>query len=239
MVSCLRCTVKRLIRMQSNGFISEAAILIYEEGASQFAGIDVTGRQGVDGQTRHRADTQLLHDVAAVRNDGRKPDLQAVGDLFVHIAAGDQRQHFGFAARKGRGFGTHRAGNDVFGPVRAVVHAQDGADDRLLVGADVDAVHVRISRLGLSAAKQDRFAAPGAEETAVRDEQLRRHEEVEEAFRVRFREGFEVAEEFDVGGGNDLFEDGFHPDAHQDVGRCDGYGGTALHRLTRGDRVRC
>ena len=113
MVSCLRCTVKRLIRMQSNGFISEAAILIYEEGASQFAGIDVTGRQGVDGQTRHRADTQLLHDVAAVRNDGRKPDLQAVGDLFVHIAAGDQRQHLGFASRKGRGFGTHRAGNDA------------------------------------------------------------------------------------------------------------------------------
>lgn len=57
------------------------------------------------------------------RNDGRKPDLQAVGDLFVHIAAGDQRQHFGFASRKGRCFGTHRAGNDVFGPVRAVVHA--------------------------------------------------------------------------------------------------------------------
>ena len=127
----------------------------------------------------------------------------------------------------------------MFGPVRAVVHAQDVADDRLLVGADVDAVHVRISRLGLSAAKQDRFAAPGAEETAVRDEELRRHEEVEEAFRVRFREGFEVAEKFDVGGGNDLFENGFHPDAHQDVGRCDGYGGTALHRLTRGDRVRC
>ena len=59
----------------------------------------------------------------------RKPDLQAVGDLFVHIAAGDQRQRLGFASRKGRGFGTRRAGNDVFGPVRAVVHAQDVADD--------------------------------------------------------------------------------------------------------------
>ena len=31
MNSCLRCTIRRLIQLQSNGIISEAAILIYEE----------------------------------------------------------------------------------------------------------------------------------------------------------------------------------------------------------------
>ena len=57
----------------------------------------------------------------------------------------------------------------------------------------------------MSAAKQDRFAAPGAEETAVRDEELRRREEVEEAFRVRVREGFEVAEKFSTSAAGMIF----------------------------------
>ena len=62
-------------RVQSNGFSPKVAILIYEEevvgdGApSDLLRIDVAHRHGVDRQSRDRADTQLLGQVAAVRDD--------------------------------------------------------------------------------------------------------------------------------------------------------------------------
>ena len=39
----------------------------------------------------------FCNDVAAVGDDGREPDLQPVGDLFVQQTLSDERQHFRFA----------------------------------------------------------------------------------------------------------------------------------------------
>ena len=172
-------------------------------------------------------------------DDRRQPDLQAVCDLLVHIAPGDEGQYLGLASRELYAGGVSGAPDVVFVVVRPAVHTQDIAYDGLFAGADVDSVHVRIGRLRLPVAKQDRLVAQRAEIRTVRDEQLCRDEEVEEPFRGCLRECFEIAEKLHVGHRDDLFQDGFQPDAHQDVGGYDGYGGALLHRFIRGGRVRC
>ena len=62
--------------------------------------VGVTCRQCVDHQSRHRTDTEFLHDVAAMGNHRRQPDAETVGDLLVDEPPGDERQHFGFALRE-------------------------------------------------------------------------------------------------------------------------------------------
>ena len=60
---------------------------------SEFVARDISGRHGVDCQPGHRANAQLFHDVAAVGDDRRQPDLQAVGDLLNDVRTA------GFAVR--------------------------------------------------------------------------------------------------------------------------------------------
>ena len=48
-----------------------------------FVDVDIASHHGVDGQCRDRTHTEFLDNVAAMRNDGRKTDIEPVGNLFV------------------------------------------------------------------------------------------------------------------------------------------------------------
>ena len=126
--------------MQSNAKSPARAILIYEDydagrcGAAGGlpsglypVGIDVAVHHGIDCQSRYGLDTQFLHNVLAVSDDGGEADVQFVGNLLVDKSFGDEHQHFYLAGGKFVGIG-------VAGGMRR----HGGAETvRLLVGVSV------------------------------------------------------------------------------------------------------
>lgn len=64
---------------------------------SELVGRDAAQTQGVERESGHGFDAQLLHEVAAVRYHGRHADAEAFGDLFVRQSAGDVCEHLRFA----------------------------------------------------------------------------------------------------------------------------------------------
>ncbi len=90
-------------------------------------GIDVAVHHGIDCQSRYGLDTQFLHNVLAVGDDGGEADVQFVGNLLVDKSFGDEHQHFYLAGGKFVGIG-------VAGGMRR----HGGAETvRLLVGVSV------------------------------------------------------------------------------------------------------
>ena len=65
--------------------------------SADVAFVHVAHADGADDECGDGLYAELLHDVAAVGDDGREPDLQPVGDLFVQQTLSDERQHFRFA----------------------------------------------------------------------------------------------------------------------------------------------
>ena len=55
---------------------------------------------GIDGEGGNALEAELVHDIAAVRNNRCKADVETVGYLFVDVALHDERHDFDLAVRE-------------------------------------------------------------------------------------------------------------------------------------------
>ena len=192
--------------------------------SADVAFVHVAHADGADDECGDGLYAELLHDVAAVGDDGREPDLQPVGDLFVQQTLSDERQHFRFAY--GEQVGGRSAvlpGKGMVGSGRFAAQAQQIVYQSFFAAEDIDLAHS--GELGrIPFAQQDRLVTVFQEEGAVAHENLHGGEIVEITLRSGCDEFGEAVEHGDLSRRTYLFENRPQAQPDQDVGRNDGDG---------------
>ena len=101
---------------------------------------------GVDGEGADALQTQLVHDVLAVSNDGSQTDVQSVGYLFIDISLNDERHDFDFTVRENLPLQRLGHGGEVATVTVGMMYKHEELADELWFGL-VDAEAVELAEL--------------------------------------------------------------------------------------------
>ena len=168
----------------------------------------VSGRTWRRLPARPPSECPFFHDVAAVGDDRRQPDLQAVGDLLVHIWPQAMRARTRLRVKSCACEVSGACVSCSWWCARGAYAGDIAYDGLFRCFCRRRSVHCRIGRLRLPVAKQDRLVAQRAEDELC-DEIASRDEEVEETVPLLCANVSEIAEKFIVGHRDDLSRDGF------------------------------